>query len=128
MAVGPAGTVSANVPPQNHGGISTEQAGKFEEAVNQSTTSSNASGTQSASGAPASEHSQDTPRSLPFVLATRPPINLGNQTGQQGAPSQAGAAAHGAQIKERRLEGKISDDPKKAQDGTNAGKPADTTL
>src|SRR5262245_59613614 len=130
MAVGPAGTVNTNVPPQNYGGVSTEQAEKFEEAVNHSTTSSNASGMQSSKGEHTSEHSQDTSKSLPFVLATRPPINLGNQIGQQGAPSQAGAAptAQGAQIKERRLEGKISDDPKKAQDGKNAGKPPDTTL
>ena len=117
MAVGPAGTVNTNVPPQNYGGVSTEQVEKFEEAVNHSTTSSNASGMQSSKGEPASEHSQDTSKSLAFVLATRPPINLGNPTGKQGA-----------QIKERRLEGKISDDPKKAQDAKNAGKPPDTTL
>ncbi len=130
MAVGPAGTVNTNVPPQNYAGVSTEQVEKFEEAVNHSTTSSNASGTQSSKGEHTSEHSQDTSKSLPFVLATRPPINLGNQIGRQGAPSQAGAApaAQGAQIKERRLEGKISDNPKKAQDGKNAGKPPDTTL
>jgi hypothetical protein len=130
MAVGPAGTVNTNVPPQNYGGVSTEQVEKFEEAVNHSTTSSNASGMQSSKGEHTSEHSQDTSKSLPFVLATRPPINLGNPIGKQGAPSQAGAApaAQGAQIKERRLEGKISDDPKKAQDGKNAGKPPDTTL
>jgi uncharacterized Zn-binding protein involved in type VI secretion len=130
MAVGPAGTVNTNVPPQNYGGVSTEQVEKFEEAVNHSTTSSNASGMQSSKGEHTSEHSQDASKSLPFVLATRPPINLGNPIGKQGAPSQAGAApaAQGAQIKERRLEGKISDDPKKAQDGKNAGKPPDTTL
>ena len=38
MAVGPAGTVNTNVPPQNYGGVSTEQVEKFEEAVNHSTT------------------------------------------------------------------------------------------
>ena len=130
MAVGPAGTVNTNVPPQNYGGVSTEQVEKFEEAVNHSTTSSNASGMQSSKGEHTPEHSQDTSKSFPFVLATRPPINLGNPISKQGAPSQAGAApaAQGAQIKERRLEGKISDDPKKAQDGKNAGKPPDTTL
>jgi hypothetical protein len=86
MAVGPAGTVNTNVPPQNYGGVSTEQVEKFEEAVNHSTTSSNASGMQSSKGEHTSEHSQDTSKSLPFVLATRPPINLGNPTGKQGAP------------------------------------------
>src|SRR4030081_1149163 len=74
---GPAGTVNTNVPPQNYGGVSTEQVEKFEEAVNQSTTSSNASGMQSSKGEHTSEHSRDTSKSLPFVLATRPPINLG---------------------------------------------------
>jgi len=130
MTIGPAGTVNTNVPPQNYGGVSTEQVEKFEEAVNHSTTSSNASGMQSSKGEHTPEHSQDTSKSFPFVLATRPPINLGNPISKQGAPSQAGAApaAQGAQIKERRLEGKISDDPKKAQDGKNAGKPPDTTL
>jgi len=91
MAVGPAGTVNTNVPPQNFGGVSTEQVEKFEEAVNHSTTSSNASGMQSSKGEPASEHSQDTSKSLPIILANRPPINLGNQIGQQGTPSSAGA-------------------------------------
>jgi hypothetical protein len=74
MTVGPAGTVNTNVPPQNYGGVSPKQLEEFKEAVNHSTTSST------------SEHSQDTSKSLPFVLATRPPINLGNPTGKQGAP------------------------------------------
>ena len=86
MTVGPAGTVNTNVPPQNYGGVSPEQVEKFEEAVNHSTTSSNASGMQSSKGEHTSEHSQDTSKSLPFVLATRPPINLGNPIGKQGAP------------------------------------------
>ena len=92
MTVGPAGTVNTNVPPQNYGGVSQEQVEEFKEAVNHSTTSSNASGMQSSKGEHTSEHSQDTSKSLPFVLATRPPINLGNPIGKQGAPSQAGAA------------------------------------
>jgi hypothetical protein len=74
MTVGPAGTVNTNVPPQNYGGVSPKQLEEFKEAVNHSTASST------------SEHSQDTSKSLPFVLATRPPINLGNPTGKQGAP------------------------------------------
>ena len=86
MTIGPAGTVNTNVPPQNYGGVSPEQAEKFEEAVNHSTTSSNGSGMLSSKGEHTSEHSQDTSKSLPFVLATRPPINLGNPIGKQGAP------------------------------------------
>src|SRR5215471_16345420 len=83
MAVGPAG--NTNLPPQNYGGVppKQEQVGGFNEALNRSTTSNDASDTQSSKG---TEHSQDTSKSLPFVLATRPPINLGNPTGKQGAP------------------------------------------
>ncbi len=80
MAVGPAGTVNTNAAPQNYGGVSSRQVEEFKELVNHSTTSSNAPGMHT------SEHSQDTSRSLPFVLATRPPINLGNPVGKQGAP------------------------------------------
>jgi hypothetical protein len=86
MTVGPAGTVNTNVPPQNYGGVSQEQVEGFKEAVSHSTTSSNASGTQSSKGEHTPEHSQDTSKSFPFVLATRPPINLGNPTGKQGTP------------------------------------------
>src|ERR1700759_2776930 len=85
MALEPAGRINTNVPPQNYGGVSTEQVEKFEEAVNHSSTSSNASGMQSSKGEHTSEHSQDTSKSLPFVLATRPPINLGSPTVEQGA-------------------------------------------
>src|ERR1700759_4254145 len=85
MTLEPAGTVNTNVPPQN-GGVLTEQVEKFEEAVNHASTSSNASGMQSSKGEHTSEQSQDTSKSLPFVLATRPPINLGNPIGMQGAP------------------------------------------
>jgi hypothetical protein len=86
MTVGPAGTVNTNVPAQNYGGVSQEQVEGFKEAVSHSTTSSNASGTQSSKGEHTPEHSQDTSKSFPFVLATRPPINLGNPTGKQGTP------------------------------------------
>ncbi len=86
MTIGPAGTVNTNVPPQDYGGVSQEQVEDFKEAVSHSTTSSNASGMQSSKGEHTSEHSQDTSKSLPFVLATRPPINLGSPTGKQGAP------------------------------------------
>jgi len=85
MTIAPAGTVNTNVPPQNYGGVppKQEQVGGFNEALNRSTTSNDASDTQSSKG---TEHSQDTSKSLPFVLATRPPINLGNPTGKQGVP------------------------------------------
>src|SRR5262245_32336111 len=49
-------------------------------------------------------------------------------TGSSSLPQVTHAQFAQPQIKERRLEGKISDDPKKAQDGKNAGKPPDTTL
>ena len=86
MTIRPAGTDNTNVPPQNYGGVSQEQVEDFKEVVSHSTTSSNASGMQSSKGEHTSEHSQDTSKSLPFVLATRPPINLGSPTGKQGAP------------------------------------------
>jgi hypothetical protein len=57
-------------------------------------------GTQSSKGNHSSEHSQDTSKSLPIILATRPPINLGNPIGNQGAPlyqSKAGAAPAAAE-------------------------------
>jgi hypothetical protein len=57
--------------------------GEFKKALNNATTPNDASGRQSSKG---TEHSQDTSKSLPFVLATRPPINLGSPTGKQGAP------------------------------------------
>jgi hypothetical protein len=89
MAVGPAGTINdANVRPQNNGGILPKQVERFKEAIH-STTPNDASGTQSSKGEHAAEHSQDTSKSFAIVLATQPPINLGNQIGQQGAPSQA---------------------------------------
>ena len=90
MTVGPAGTVSTSAPPQNHGGVSPKQVAEFTAAVTHSTTSANAVAMQSSQGDQTSERSQDTSRSLPFVLATRPPINLGNPTGnpvgKQGVP------------------------------------------
>jgi len=86
MTIVPAGTVNTNVPPQNYGDVSQEQVEDFKEAVSHSTTSSNAPGMQSSKGEHTPEHSQDTPKSLPFVLATRPPINLGSPTVKQGAP------------------------------------------
>jgi len=90
MAVSPAG--NTNVPPQTYGGgvpPKQEQVGEFKEALNRSTTSNDASCTQSSKG---TKHSQDACKSLPIILATRPPINFGNQIGQQGAPSQASTA------------------------------------
>jgi predicted secreted Zn-dependent protease len=87
MTVGSAGN-NTNVSPQNYGGVppKQEQAGEFKAALNNATTSTGAS--PSSKGA---EQSQDTSKSLPIILANRPPINLGNQIGQQGTPSSAGA-------------------------------------
>jgi hypothetical protein len=92
MAVGPAGMINdANVPPQNNGGVLPKQVEQFKEAI-RSTTPNDASGTQGSKGEHAAELSQDTSKSFAIVLATRPPINLGNQIGQQGAPSQTSTA------------------------------------
>jgi hypothetical protein len=86
MTVGSAGN-NTNVSPQNYGGVppKPEQAGEFKAALNDATTSTPAS--SSSKGA---EQSQNTSNSFPIILANRPPINLGNQVGPQGAPSQAG--------------------------------------
>ena len=83
MTVGSAGN-NTNVSPQNYGGVppKQEQAGEFKAALNNATTSTGAS--PSSKG---TEQSQDTSKSLPIILANRPPINLGNQVGPQGAPS-----------------------------------------
>jgi hypothetical protein len=85
MTVGSVGN-NANVSTQNYGGVSPkqEQAGEFKAALNNATTSTGAS--QPSKG---TEQSQDTSKSLPIILANRPPINLGNQLGQQATP-QAG--------------------------------------
>ena len=90
MAVGPAGK-DTNVSSQNYGGVppKQEQVGEFKEALNQATASNDASGTQSSKG---TEHSQDTSKSLPIILATRPPINLA-QSKAGAAPAAAAPAA-----------------------------------
>jgi hypothetical protein len=91
MTIGPAGTVNTNVPPQNAGAVppKQEQVGEFKEALNRSSTSNDAPGAEASKGR---EHSQGASTSVPIILATRPPINVGNQVGQQGASSQASAA------------------------------------
>jgi uncharacterized Zn-binding protein involved in type VI secretion len=123
----PADTVNTNVPPQNYDGVppKQEQVG-FNEALNRLTTSNDASDTQSSKG---TDQSQGTSKSLPFILATRPPINLGNPTGKQGVPLyDSNGSKAGSETKASEPQIKISDDPNKAQDGKNAGKPPDTTL
>jgi hypothetical protein len=86
MTVGAAGTSNnANVRPQNDNGVLPEQVEDFREAV-RSNTSDEASGAQSAKGKYAPAHSQDPSKSFAVILATRPPINLGNPIGKQGAP------------------------------------------
>jgi len=88
MTVGSAGN-DTKVSPQNYAGVppKQEQAGEFKAALNNATTSTGAS--PSSKG---TEQSQDTSKSFPIILANRPPVNLGNQIGQQGAPSSSGTA------------------------------------
>jgi hypothetical protein len=126
MTIAPAGTVYTNVLPQNYDDFSQEQAEDFKGAGGDPTTSSNASGTQSSKGEPASEHSQDTSKSFPFVLATRPPINLGSPTGKQGAPlydtqgkgSKAGSETGGKPV---RAADNDQANPRTSTTGINAG-------
>jgi hypothetical protein len=102
MAVGPAGTVKdTNAPPQNGGAVLPKQVEEFKEAVNRSTTSNDASDIQSSKGNGSSQHSQETSKSLPIILATRPPINLGNPIGKQGVPlyQSQGAGSNAGQTK-----------------------------
>jgi hypothetical protein len=83
MTIGSTGK-NTSVSPLNYGGPppKQERGGEFKAALNDATTSGASKGTAS---------SQDTSKSLPFILANRPPINLGNQIGQQGTPTQTGA-------------------------------------
>jgi peptidoglycan hydrolase-like protein with peptidoglycan-binding domain len=75
MGVGSAGTVKdANVPPQNDGGVPPKLVKAFNEAVNRSTTSNDASGSQYSKGKDNSQPSQDTSKSHPIILARGPPI------------------------------------------------------
>ena len=122
MTIGLAGTVDTNVPPQNDGDVSQEQVEDFKEAVSHSTTSSNASGMQSSKGEHTPEHSQDTPKSLPFVLATRPPINLGSPSVKQGAPlydTQGQGSKAGSET------GGIPNDPHSSENATKPERVAD---
>jgi hypothetical protein len=80
----PASTVNTNVPPQNYGGVPPKQEGGFNEALNRSSTSNDASNTQSSKGTDQSQSTSSNLYQLP--LATRPPINLSNPTGKQGVP------------------------------------------
>jgi hypothetical protein len=86
MAVEPAGTSNdTNVRPQSDDGASTKQVEDFKEVV-RSNTSDDASGTQSSKGKHAAANSPDTSKAFALILATRPPINLGNPIGKQSAP------------------------------------------
>src|SRR5689334_7660189 len=71
MTVGSVGN-NANVSTQNYNGVSPkpEQGSEFKAALNNATTSTGAS--PSSKG---TEQSQDTSKSLPIILANRPPIN-----------------------------------------------------
>jgi hypothetical protein len=68
--------------PRNPDTDSSKEVKEFKETVDRSTTSNDSS-----------KQSQGTSNSCPIILATRPPINFApHSTGNQGAPSQAGAA------------------------------------
>jgi hypothetical protein len=71
-----ASTVNTNVPPQNYNGVppKQEQVGKFNEALNRSSTSNDASNTQSSKGTDQSQGTSNS--SYHFPIATRPPLNL----------------------------------------------------
>ena len=85
MTVGAAGRFNdTNVRSQYDGGVSLKRVEQFRKEV-RSTTPNDASGAQSSKGKPPAEHSQDTSKSFAIILATRPPINLGNPIGKQGA-------------------------------------------
>src|SRR5262249_55979472 len=85
---------NANSAPRNPGNASPKQVKEFNEAVNSSTTSNDAS-----KGKHSSLHSQDTSNSHPIILASRPPINLGHPIGKQGAPLfQSKGAGSNAQV------------------------------
>jgi len=74
IAPPPASTVSTNVPPQNYNDVPPKQEQvKFNEALNRSTTSNDASNTQSSKG---TDQSQGTSNSYHLPLATSPPPNL----------------------------------------------------
>ena len=75
IASPPASTVNTNVPPQNYGGVppKQEQVEGFNEALNRSSTSNDASNTQSSKG---TDQSQGTSNSYHLPLATSPPPNL----------------------------------------------------
>jgi len=82
MDVTRATDIVANADPApTNTGVDSKQAKEFKEAVDRSTTSNNSP-----------PQSQGTSNANPIILATKPPINLGNQIGQQGAPSQASTA------------------------------------
>src|SRR5687767_8595380 len=108
MAVGPAGTFNnMNARPQNDGGASSKNVEQFRDAV-RSNTSDDAPATQASKGQYASAHLQDTSKSLPVILATRPPINLGNPTGKQGAPLYRSQTPQSSQTPSGGRQGAIS--------------------
>src|SRR5262245_24403300 len=75
MGVGSADTVKdANVAPQNDGSVPPKLVKAFNEAVNRSTTSNEASGSKYSKGKDNSQPSQGTSKSHPIILARRPPI------------------------------------------------------
>jgi peptidoglycan hydrolase-like protein with peptidoglycan-binding domain len=75
MGIGSPDTVkNANPPPGNPDTDPPKLVKQFKEAVSRSTTSNDASGIQYSKGKDSSQHSQDTAKAPPIVLARRPPI------------------------------------------------------
>lgn len=109
MTVGPANTFNdTNVRPQNNnGGASPNQVEDFNEAV-RSNTSNDTPGTQSAKGNQAATQQQNASKSFSVILATRPPINLGNPIGKQGAPQHRPPTQRNAQPPEDGNQGAMS--------------------
>ena len=108
MTVGAAGKSNdANVRPQNDNGGSAKHAEDFREAV-RSNTSDEAPGAPSGKARHASAQSQDPSKSFAVVLATRPPVNLGNPIGKQGAPLHRPQAQRTAQAPQDGRQGAMS--------------------
>jgi len=75
MSIGATDTVkNANPPPGNPGSVPPKLVKEFNQAVDRSTTSSDASGVHHSKGKDSSDHTQGTSTSHPIILARRPPI------------------------------------------------------
>lgn len=106
MTVGAAGN-DTNISPQRYDGVppKQEQVGQFKAALNHVTTSNDALNRAG--------RSRDLSQSLPLILANRPPVNFGNQKGQQHTQAATGAAGR-APTATRSLPGTSTPLPKDA--------------